>query len=91
LHPFDSLAQLVEHNTFNVGVLGSNPRRITKKKPPVLKMAGGLFVDYERKNCPNDNFIVLFRKSEKVGLLGFRLKYFVNDIVCCPDNWCNYG
>ena len=25
----DSLAQLVEHNTFNVGVLGSNPRRIT--------------------------------------------------------------
>ena len=26
----DSLAQLVEHNTFNVGVLGSSPRRITK-------------------------------------------------------------
>ena len=32
----DSLAQLVEHNTFNVGVLGSGPRRITKKSelPP---------------------------------------------------------
>ena len=32
----DSLAQLVEHNTFNVGVLGSNPRRITRKSelPP---------------------------------------------------------
>ena len=27
----DSLAQLVEHNTFNVGVLGSSPRRITKQ------------------------------------------------------------
>ena len=27
----DSVAQLVEHNTFNVGVLGSSPRRITKK------------------------------------------------------------
>ncbi len=27
----DSLAQLVEHNTFNVGVLGSSPRRITDK------------------------------------------------------------
>lgn len=27
----DSLAQQVEHNTFNVGVLGSNPRRITVK------------------------------------------------------------
>ena len=25
----DSLAQLVEHNTFNVGVLGSSPKRIT--------------------------------------------------------------
>ena len=28
----DSLAQQVEHNTFNVGVLGSSPRRITQKK-----------------------------------------------------------
>ena len=27
----DSLAQQVEHNTFNVGVLGSSPRRITDK------------------------------------------------------------
>ena len=27
----DSLAQLVEHNTFNVGVLGSSPKRITKR------------------------------------------------------------
>ena len=26
----DPLAQLVEHNTFNVGVLGSNPKRITR-------------------------------------------------------------
>ncbi len=28
----DSLAQLVEHNTFNVGVLGSSPKRITGNK-----------------------------------------------------------
>ncbi|WP_368342191.1 hypothetical protein, partial [Phocaeicola dorei] len=27
-----SLAQQVEHNTFNVGVLGSSPKRITKRK-----------------------------------------------------------
>ena len=27
---YDSLAQLVEHNTFNVGVVGSSPTRITK-------------------------------------------------------------
>ena len=29
---FDSLAQQVEHNTFNVGVLGSSPKRITKEE-----------------------------------------------------------
>ena len=29
---FDSLAQQVEHNTFNDGVLGSSPKRITKEK-----------------------------------------------------------
>ena len=28
----DPLAQSVEHNTFNVGVLGSNPKRITNRK-----------------------------------------------------------
>ena len=28
----DPLAQSVEHHTFNVGVLGSNPKRITTKK-----------------------------------------------------------
>ena len=28
----DSLAQQVEHNTFNVGVLGSSPRRITRRE-----------------------------------------------------------
>ena len=34
---FDSLAQQVEHNTFNVGVLGSSPKRITKKKDFITK------------------------------------------------------
>ena len=29
---FDSLAQQVEHNTFNVGVLGSSPKRITNNQ-----------------------------------------------------------
>ena len=28
----DSLAQLVEHNTFNVGVSGSSPERVTRKR-----------------------------------------------------------
>ena len=31
LNEGDPLAQLVEHNTFNVGVLGSNPKRITQR------------------------------------------------------------
>ena len=36
LHPhsrkeYDSIAQLVEHITFNDGVLGSSPSRVTKK------------------------------------------------------------
>ena len=30
-HTGDPLAQSVEHNTFNVGVLGSNPKRITQR------------------------------------------------------------
>ena len=30
--PDDSLAQLVEHNTFNVGVMGSSPMRVTEIK-----------------------------------------------------------
>ena len=32
----DPLAQSVEHNTFNVGVLGSNPKRITKSNRQVI-------------------------------------------------------
>ena len=32
-HKVDPLAQSVEHNTFNVGVLGSSPKRITKNNP----------------------------------------------------------
>jgi hypothetical protein len=31
LTTFDLLAQLVEHNTFNVGVLGSSPKQVTQK------------------------------------------------------------
>ena len=35
-HNGDPLAQLVEHNTFNVGVLGSSPKRITKRQKLLL-------------------------------------------------------
>ena len=40
----DSLAQQVEHNTFNVGVLGSSPRRITQKKAIILKKVIAFFI-----------------------------------------------
>ena len=46
---FDSLAQQVEHNTFNVGVLGSSPKRITNnqckmKRIPDNQRLSGIFV-----------------------------------------------
>ena len=33
----DSVAQPVEHNTFNVGVLGSNPSWITEERSSMVK------------------------------------------------------
>ena len=41
----DSLAQLVEHNTFNVGVMGSNPMRVTIFSPKSLIFSNlGFFI-----------------------------------------------
>ena len=34
----DSVAQLVEHNTFNVGVLGSSPSQVTNTLAYVEKL-----------------------------------------------------
>ena len=36
----DPLAQSVEHNTFNVGVLGSSPKRITQENGKPLIFSG---------------------------------------------------
>ena len=42
----DSLAQQVEHNTFNVGVLGSSPKRITERKTVfIFQKTVFLFID----------------------------------------------
>ncbi len=42
----DSLAQQVEHNTFNVGVLGSSPRRITKQSSSYpIRIAAFFFIN----------------------------------------------
>ena len=48
IHTDDSLAQLVEHNTFNVGVVGSSPTRITTQAAH-LNGAPQLFRDMGQK------------------------------------------
>ena len=55
----DSVAQPVEHNTFNVGVLGSNPSWITKtsektKQTPEIQRISG--VSIFRQNLKNSGF-----------------------------------
>ena len=40
----DPLAQSVEHHTFNVGVLGSNPKRITNEKSSYDKVTAFLVI-----------------------------------------------
>ena len=45
----DSLAQLVEHNTFNVGVMGSSPMRVTKRAI-ILANSCPFYLWYPRKN-----------------------------------------
>ena len=52
----DSVAQLVEHNTFNVGVLGSNPSWITKGNRHLKEKSG--------KSLLNPVFRRLFLFSE---------------------------
>ncbi|MEN9323534.1 MAG: hypothetical protein RIT03_697 [Bacteroidota bacterium] len=39
---FDSIAQLVEHITFNDGVLGSSPSRVTTLQTPKLDLIAQL-------------------------------------------------
>ena len=56
---FDLLAQLVEHNTFNVGVLGSNPKQVTYDSKRVT---------YDSKQVtyvPNEVTLWLLRNHEK--------------------------
>ena len=51
----DPLAQSVEHHTFNVGVLGSNPKRITTKKEvirlPSLRICQYIRFHFKRREA----------------------------------------
>ena len=52
----DSVAQLVEHDTFNVGVLGSSPSGITKHKTFLL--TEGFFVPFlQTVNAATSGFL----------------------------------
>ena len=50
----DSLAQLVEHNTFNVGVMGSSPMRVTisEKDFPLREVLFSYAVRETESFCP---------------------------------------
>ena len=52
----DPLAQLVEHHTFNVGVLGSNPKRITKRQKGNF-LEDSLFLAYKQTRFLQNLFI----------------------------------
>jgi hypothetical protein len=49
---FDSVAQLVEHYTFNVRVSGSNPDRITESYIKAVKLIFHGFFIYNQKCLP---------------------------------------
>ena len=59
----DPLAQSVEHHTFNVGVLGSNPKRITPKKEvirlPSLRIYKNLHFHFKRREAETQRFSFL--------------------------------
>ncbi len=65
----DPLAQLVEHNTFNVGVLGSSPRRITEQIGKLPQIA-------ETKTVSAIFVIPLSGKTTHI--VGFSSEQFVN-------------
>ena len=62
----DPLAQSVEHHTFNVGVLGSNPKRITPKKEvirlPSLRIYKNLHFSFQTQRGKDTEpfFLVLW-------------------------------
>ena len=68
----DSLAQQVEHNTFNVGVLGSSPRRITQKKAIILKKVIAFFIFAQ---MVPDEVPVLWGQRKNLRDLLFRHKF----------------
>ena len=66
----ESLAQQVEHIPFKDGVLGSNPRRFTKRKGPCQN---SVFLKYASKRWILNYPCVIERVRYKTGLFSFNL------------------
>ena len=64
----DSLAQSVEHNTFNVGVLGSSPKRVTGREAISLFFAL-MFLIFLFTSCIADEVGGIYMISERVDTL----------------------
>ena len=77
----DSLAQQVEHNTFNVGVLGSSPKRITKRKAKRRHQKEGTD---GQKLVPNSFPRQIFQKR---GTICRKLAQFNTKLEVNPKNW----
>ena len=72
----DPLAQSVEHHTFNVGVLGSNPKRITKgaknlhnqqKSIRISRFDGLMLFLFYNVAQKGDHFPMIYVKTKKIG------------------------
>ena len=76
----DSLAQQVEHNTFNVGVLGSSPRRITERRDLKKSLSfSKLLIAFDYQKVRNQNQVFHLecgtnKKREKVTPLDMKTK-----------------
>ena len=71
----DSLAQQVEHNTFNVGVLGSSPRRITENEREIKQIPDNQIlsgISFFRQIAENSRFKHIMGNIEKgLGRMNF--------------------
>ena len=78
----DSVAQQVEHNTFNVGVLGSSPSWITEiqksnlRKSLIIKHYQGFLFSGRQQETSVSSILLLFLKLE-----GLHPLYFLKNLL----------
>ena len=96
-HKVDSLAQQVEHNTFNVGVLGSSPKRITERRDLKKSLSfSKLLIAFDYQKVRNQNQVFHLecgtnKKREKVTPLDIKSHFrtvFVLQQLCYTSHKC---